>query len=68
MVALGLGRGIENLNYNPHHVSKIVKHGDVAICVLGCMISHGMGYTCEIEGKMTKATYLNHPQMGQENN
>ena len=30
----------------------------------GCMTSHGMGYMCKIEGKMTQALYLSILRVG----
>jgi hypothetical protein len=32
--------------------------------VWGCMTSHGMGYMCKIEGKMTQALYLSILRVG----
>jgi hypothetical protein len=36
----------------------MITHGGDVIFVWGCMTSHGVGYMCKIEMKMTQALYL----------
>ena len=47
-----------------HHMSQTIKYGGGVIFLRGCMPSHGMGYICKIEGKMTQALYLSILQDG----
>jgi hypothetical protein len=39
-------------------VNQIIKDGGGVVLVWGCMTSCGMGYMCNIEGKMTQGLYL----------
>jgi hypothetical protein len=41
-----------------HHVNQIIKDGGGVVLVWGCMTSRGMGYMCNIQGKMTQGLYL----------
>ena len=50
-----------------HHASQTIEHGGGAIFMLGCMTSHGTGYMCKKEGKITQALYLNILQDGVTN-
>ena len=47
-----------------HHVGQTLKHGGGAIYVWGYMTSLGMGYMCQVEGKMTQTPYLSILQDG----
>ena len=61
MIVLGVGWGMENLNYK---LIMWVRHGAGAIFVWRCMTPRAMGYMCKTVGKMTQALYLSILQDG----
>ena len=50
--------------FQAHHVGRTDKHEGGAIFVWNCMTSHGTGYMCKIEEKMTQVLYLSILQDG----
>jgi transposase len=47
----------DNETIQPHHVKATVKHGGGSIMIWGCMTAQGVGFMCQIIGKMNKELY-----------
>ena len=47
----------DNTTIQPYHIKTTAKHGGGSIMIWGCMTAKGVGFMCQIVGKMNKELY-----------